>query len=76
MLSRQSVHGALSFLRLSRRKSARLCLQVVFDVDADGLLRVAATDKASGHSRQATAWDFNLYGTPTGVSDNSMGGGE
>ena len=51
-------------------------VQVVFDVDADGLLRVSATDKASGHSRQATAWGFNLYGTPTGVSDNTMGGGE
>ena len=48
----------------------------MFDVDADGLLRVAATDKASGHSRQATAWGFNLYGIPTGVSDDTMGGGE
>ena len=50
--------------------------QVTFDVDADGLVRVTATDRASGDTRSATAWGFNLYGLPTGVSDDTMGGGE
>lgn len=49
---------------------------MVFDVDADGLLRVAATDAATGKRREATAFGLNLYGVATGLGEHTMGGGE